>query len=123
MKTFFREHTERTYAIALAAVALMRFVNLGFLDLQAWDEALYAVRAETIAQFGAILDQTPFSIGGLYSSLHPPLYVWLTSVSFLLFGVTEFAARFFSAIFGGNMEKINALIAACVGIVAVLAFN
>ena len=100
-KTFFHEHTERTYAIALAAVALMRFVNLGFLDLQAWDEALYAVRAETIAQFGAILDQTPFSIGGLYSSLHPPLYVWLTSVSFLLFGVTEFAARFFSAIFGG----------------------
>jgi 4-amino-4-deoxy-L-arabinose transferase-like glycosyltransferase len=27
--------------------------------------------------------------------------VWLTSVSFLVFGVTEFAARFFSAVFGG----------------------
>jgi flagellar biosynthesis protein FliQ len=92
---------ERVFLAALLMVGLLRFVNLGFLDLQAWDEALYAVRAEGILLFGGILDQTPFSIGGLYSSLHPPLYVWLTSVSFLMFGVTEFAARFFSAFLGG----------------------
>ncbi len=89
------------YVLALYAVALGRFLNLGFLDLQAWDEALYAVRSVGILQFGGILDQTTFSIGGLYSSLHPPLCVWLTSVSFLVFGVTEFAVRFFSAVFGG----------------------
>lgn len=92
---------ERIYVLALFAVASARFLNLGFLDLQAWDEALYAVRSVGILQFGGILDQTTFSIGGLYSSLHPPLYVWLTSVSFLVFGVTEFAVRFFSAVFGG----------------------
>ena len=92
---------KRVYALALFGVALSRFLNLGFLDLQAWDEALYAVRSVGILQFGGIFDQTSFSIGGLYSSLHPPLYVWLTSVSFLVFGVTEFAARFFSAVFGG----------------------
>ena len=92
---------ERIYAVALLAVASARLLNLGFLDLQAWDEALYAVRSVGILQFGGILDQTPFSVGGLYSSLHPPLYVWLTSVSFLIFGVTEFAVRFFSAVFGG----------------------
>ncbi len=92
---------ERIYAAVLFAVASARLLNLGFLDLQAWDEALYAVRSVGILQFGGILDQTSFSIGGLYSSLHPPLYVWLTSVSFLIFGVTEFAVRFFSAVFGG----------------------
>jgi len=92
---------ERIFLTVLGAVGLLRFINLGFLDLQAWDEALYAVRAEGILVFGGILDQTPFSIGGLYSSLHPPLYVWLTSISFFVFGVTEFAARFFSALLGG----------------------
>jgi hypothetical protein len=92
---------ERVFLAVLFAVGLLRFINLGFHDLQAWDEALYAVRAEGILVFGGILDQTPFSIGGLYSSLHPPLYVWLTSISFLMFGVTEFAARFFSAFLGG----------------------
>ena len=92
---------DRVFLTVLFAVGLLRFINLGFYDLQAWDEALYAVRAEGILVFGGILDQTPFSIGGLYSSLHPPLYVWLTSISFLVFGVTEFAVRFFSAFLGG----------------------
>jgi 4-amino-4-deoxy-L-arabinose transferase-like glycosyltransferase len=91
---------ERIQLALLLIVGLMRFVNLGFLDLQAWDEALYAVRAEGILLFGGFLDQTPFSIGGLYSSLHPPLYVWLTSLSFAILGVTEFAARSASALFG-----------------------
>jgi 4-amino-4-deoxy-L-arabinose transferase-like glycosyltransferase len=89
------------YLTAILLVAALRFLNLGFLDLQAWDEALYAVRSVGIIQFGGIIDQTSYSIGGLYSSLHPPLYVWLTSFSLLVFGVTEFAVRFFSAIFGG----------------------
>jgi len=92
---------ERLAIGILTAVALMRFLNLGFLDLQAWDEALYAVRAEGILRFGGWLDQTPFAIDGLYSSLHPPLYIWLTTVSFTFLGVTEFAARFFSAVLGG----------------------
>jgi 4-amino-4-deoxy-L-arabinose transferase-like glycosyltransferase len=98
---FVDRNEERLYAIALVAVASARFLNLGFLDLQAWDEALYAIRSVGILQFGGIFDQTSFSVGGLYSALHPPLYVWLSSVSFLIFGVTEFAIRFFSALFGG----------------------
>lgn len=95
------ETKERLYLSLIAVVGLLRFVNLGFLDLQAWDEALYAVRAEGILRFGNWIDQTPFAIDGLYSALHPPFYVWLTAVSFTLFGVTEFAARFFSAVAAG----------------------
>lgn len=92
---------ERVYIAVLSCIGLMRFVNLGFLDLQAWDEALYAVRAEGIVRYGGFFDQSPFSIGGLYSALHPPLYVWLTSASFLVLGATELAARLTSAVFGG----------------------
>lgn len=95
-----QRNTERIYLAILLGVGLLRLINLGFLDLQAWDEALYAVRAEGILHFGGFIDQTSFSIGGLYSSLHPPLYVWLTSLSFVIFGVTEFAARLTSAVFG-----------------------
>lgn len=92
------ESEERLYLSVIAIVGLLRFVNLGFLDLQAWDEALYAVRAEGILRFGNWFDQSSFAIDGFYSALHPPFYVWLTAVSFGLFGVTEFAARFFSAV-------------------------
>lgn len=94
------ETKEKLYLIALGLVGLLRFVNLGFKDLQAWDEAVYAVRAEGILRFGGWLDQTAFSIDGLYSSFHPPLYIWLTAGLFHLAGVSEFTARFFSAVFG-----------------------
>ncbi len=95
------ETKEQIYLSVTAIVALLRFVNLGFLDLQAWDEALYAVRAEGILRFGHWIDQSSFAIDGLYSALHPPLYVWLTAVSFEFFGITEFAARCFSAVAAG----------------------
>ncbi|MGH2569049.1 MAG: ArnT family glycosyltransferase, partial [Bacteroidota bacterium] len=92
---------ERFYLSVLTLASLLRFINLGFKDLQAWDEALYAVRAEGIVRYSGWMDQTPFAIDGLYSSLHPPLYVWLTTIAFYLLGVNEFAARFFSALLGG----------------------
>ncbi|MFQ5797798.1 MAG: ArnT family glycosyltransferase [Bacteroidota bacterium] len=81
-------------------VALLRFVNLGYLDLQPYDESTYAIRAQTVLKFGDWLDQTPHGIDGAYSSSHPPLYVWLTALAYKVFGVNEFSARFFSAVFG-----------------------
>jgi len=86
-------------------------MNLGNFDLQAWDEALYAVRAKSIYFFHCFLDQSAYSIGGLYSSTHPPLYVWLTTLAFYLFGISEFSARFFSAFFGLGSLFIIYLIA------------
>ena len=88
-------------AALLFGAALFRFINLGFLDLQAWDEALYAVRAQAILRAGLWLDQTSHAIDGLYSSLHPPFYVWATAIAYQLFGESEFAARFFATLSGG----------------------
>jgi asparagine N-glycosylation enzyme membrane subunit Stt3 len=87
--------------MVLFGAAVIRFVNLGFTDLQAWDEALYAVRAQVVFHSGLWLDQTRLAIDGLYSSLHPPLYVWGTALAFQVFGISEMSARFVSALSGG----------------------
>ena len=97
--------------ILLLILFSIRFINLGNFDLQAWDEALYAVRAKSIYFFNCFLDQSAYSIDGLYSSTHPPLYVWLTTLAFYLFGISEFSARFFSAFFGLGSLLIIYLIA------------
>ncbi|MFH0989799.1 MAG: glycosyltransferase family 39 protein [bacterium] len=98
---YLKQNKNFLYGGVIAAIGLLRFINLGFLDLQAWDEALYTVRAQGILHYGTWLDQTSTSIGGLYSALHPPFYVWLTTVSLFLFGENEFAARFVSALCSG----------------------
>lgn len=86
--------------IALILLGLLRLINLGYLDMQAWDEGLYAVRTMGVVKYGAWLDQSSVSIWGLYSAFHPPLYVWLSALSVELFGNTEFAHRFISVLFG-----------------------
>ncbi len=91
---------ERVYLALITVAGLLRFLHLGFKDLQAWDEALYAVRSEGILRFGHLIDQSSYAIDGLYSALHPPLYVWLTAISFQMFGISEFSTRLFSAVFG-----------------------
>ncbi|HEY4612364.1 MAG TPA: glycosyltransferase family 39 protein, partial [Bacteroidota bacterium] len=119
---------ERVFLAAIALAGLLRFVNLGFLDLQAWDESLYAIRAEGILRFGGWIDQTPFAIDGLYSSLHPPVYVWLTAIAMKIFGNSEFSIRFFSALLGALtlfvIYRIGKKIAnAEVGLLAALLFG
>ncbi len=77
-----------------------RFYNLGFKEIQMWDESLYGVRAKSIYYFNDWLDQTEHAVGELYSSSHPPLLIWLMALLYKLFGVSEFTTRFFSALFG-----------------------
>lgn len=90
----------KRFLLLLSLLGLTRFINLGFEDLQAWDEALYAMRAVGIERFGGWIDQTAFAVDGLYSSLHPPLYVWLTAIVLESFGTSEFTLRFVSALAG-----------------------
>jgi uncharacterized protein (TIGR03663 family) len=85
-------------SILLLACGL-RFVSLGFGEIQEWDEALYAVRAKSVVQFGDWADQTDHAVGGLYSASHPPLFVWLTAVTYEIFGISSLTTRLWSAIF------------------------
>lgn len=83
-------------------VAVFRFVNLGFLDLQAWDEGLYALRSKSIVQFGEWLDQTPHVPGGLATSCYPPLTFWMTASFYKILGASEWTTRLTSALFGAG---------------------
>jgi len=95
----------------LLLVCGLRFVNLGFGEIQEWDEALYAVRAKSIVYFGDWLDQTNHAVGGLYSASHPPLFIWLTAITYKVFGINNCTTRLWSAIFGSGLILLVYLIA------------
>ncbi|MBN2364502.1 glycosyltransferase family 39 protein [candidate division WOR-3 bacterium] len=84
----------------VVSVSLSRFFWLGDMEVQPWDEAMYASRAKSVVMHGSWLDQTEHSVNGLYSSSHPPLYIWLSALVMKFSGFTPFAARFWSAVAG-----------------------
>lgn len=86
--------------IIILILSVSRFYDLGVMEVRGWDEALYAMRARSILQFGDWLDQSAHSIGGLYSAAHPPLYIWLTALTMKFLGDSGLAIRLWSAIFG-----------------------
>jgi 4-amino-4-deoxy-L-arabinose transferase-like glycosyltransferase len=85
-----------TIVILLSVILL---IKLGSNEVQPWDEGLYAIRAQSILHFSdALLDQSDYSLGGLYSGTYPPLSVWAIAASMSLFGENEFSIRLFSAL-------------------------
>lgn len=73
------------------------FYNLGEYSLVDFDEAWFAEVARNILTSG-----NPFvlTFNGLPFNEHPPFGFWLMDIAFLLSGVNEFSARFFSAALG-----------------------
>lgn len=84
--------------LLLVVTAGLQFFRLGMGDILQWDESLYAIRSEACLKFGAWFDQTAYSAGGLYSSTHPPLGVWMIAAGKYLFGDTTYALRFSAAL-------------------------
>ena len=72
-------------------------VNLGGGSLASWDEAIYASVAKEMMRSGHWFKLT--LEGGPWAD-KPPLCIWATVIFYKLFGVNEFAARFFSALSG-----------------------
>src|ERR1700722_7762773 len=66
-------------------------------DEVAWGYNAYAVGIDGKDEFGHFLPYTSFISFGDYK---PPVYAYLTVVPVWLFGLTEFAVRFPSALFG-----------------------
>lgn len=88
------------FTVFFIGLTIVNFITLDKNPLQPWDEGIYAVRVQYLLDSGNWIDQTEGSIGGLYSSSHPPLYIWLTAVSTKVFGLNEFGLRFWSLLFG-----------------------
>ena len=73
------------------------FYKLGAAYLDDWDEAWYGEMAKQIIKTGEFI---VLRWNGEYLFDKPPLYIWITTLFALLFGLTEFSIRLTSAISG-----------------------
>ncbi|MDX2130289.1 MAG: glycosyltransferase family 39 protein [Chloroherpetonaceae bacterium] len=71
--------------------------SLSLQEIQPFDEGYYALRAAAIAanptNLSLWISQEAFSIKGFYSASHPPLMIWMMTISVLILGESEFALR------------------------------
>jgi 4-amino-4-deoxy-L-arabinose transferase-like glycosyltransferase len=89
-----RSFASTALATLLATVVLLTL--LGHARLTDWDEGIYAGISRAMLSTGWLV---PHWNGQPWLE-KPPLELWLTSLNFRIFGVTEFAARLTSALSG-----------------------
>jgi len=91
-----RDHHRHQLWIVVVAATIM-LIGLGSTRLWDEDEAYFAGAA---AEMHAQGDWVVPSFNGRLFAHKPPWMYWMMMIGFRLFGTTEFAARFFSAVFG-----------------------
>ncbi|MCE5287413.1 MAG: glycosyltransferase family 39 protein [Pelosinus sp.] len=84
------------WAVTIITVFVI-FFNLGAVPLLDPDEPVYAETPKEMYQFNDFVSPR---IYGEYWYDKPPMYYWLVAASYKLFGVSEFSARFPSALLG-----------------------
>lgn len=95
----FSTHTDALCILAILAFSTIFFINLGSGPLWAADEQTYSQWAYHMVKSGDYL--TPYAFGGLAVWIgKPPLYMWLMSLAYQVFGVSNFVTRLWSPIFG-----------------------
>ena len=93
------EHVDALCIFAILAFSTLFFVNLGSGSLWVADEQTYSQWAFYMVKTGDYM--TPWAFGDLLMWIgKPPLFMWLMSLAYQVFGVNNFAARFWSAVFG-----------------------
>lgn len=93
-----RQHTVVACVMALTCLFALRLTSV---EIQPWDEGLYAVRAQSIVIYGTWFDQTDHAIGGLYSSTPPPMVPWALAVAMHVFGPSVAAIRIVGVLCSG----------------------
>ncbi|MGB3112123.1 MAG: glycosyltransferase family 39 protein, partial [Candidatus Omnitrophota bacterium] len=83
--------------ILFVIAAILLLWNLGTGSLLSWDEGLYGGVSREILKTGNWID---LSWADKPWSDKPPLYMWVTALFYMLFGVSEFSVRLFSALCG-----------------------
>ncbi|MGA2680434.1 MAG: PQQ-binding-like beta-propeller repeat protein [Candidatus Bathyarchaeia archaeon] len=92
-------HADAIFILAILAFSAIFFVNLGSGVLQIADEQTYSQWAYHMVKTGDYL--TPWADGAISFVIgKPPLLMWLMSISYQVFGVTNFASRIWTAGFG-----------------------
>lgn len=87
----------RPQLVLAAIAALVFFVNLGSTHLWDVDEAIFSQAAKEMHARGDAV--VPYFNGQVFPD-KPAMMYWLMIAAFEMFGPTEFAARFWSAVFG-----------------------
>ena len=96
---WFSTHADAICVLAILVFSTIFFVNLGSGNLWVADEQTYSQWAFYMVKTGDYL--TPRAFGGLALWVgKPPLFMWLMSLAYQVFGVNNFAARFWSPVFG-----------------------
>ena len=96
---WFSAHADVLCVLGILAFSIIFFINLGSGVLWAADEQTYSQWAFHMVKNGDYL--TPWAFGILNFWIgKPPLNMWLMSLAYQVFGVNNFASRFFSAVFG-----------------------
>ncbi|MCB2191081.1 MAG: glycosyltransferase family 39 protein [Deltaproteobacteria bacterium] len=114
MSTWLQNHVwqRRLYILILLAVCAALFFSLGGMrDLWETDEARYAELGREMLDSGSLSHWIIPRLNYVIYLEKPPLYYWLTALSFAVFGVGEAAARFIPALFG----TLSVLIAFALG--------
>ncbi len=98
-QSWFKTHTDAVAILSILAFSAVFFVFLGNGTLWASDEQTYSQWAFHMNQSGDYW--SPWGYGDLnFWIAKPPLYMWLMSLSYQVFGFSNFSTRLISPIFG-----------------------
>jgi outer membrane protein assembly factor BamB len=92
-------HTDALCIGVIAGFTLVLYLNLDSGVLWAADEQTYSQMAYYMTKTGDYLNPHGFGVLAIWAG-KPPLLMWLMALSYQLFGVTGFAARFVIPLFG-----------------------
>ena len=92
---------EKEQIFSLFILAFLVFYTKLWQGPLAGDEACYALLSRRILKTGDwIVLHHPYFVEWKNFYEHPPLYMWITALNFKLFGISDFAAKLFSATTG-----------------------
>ncbi len=92
---------QHTVLATVLIIVVAYFTKLGSVEVQPWDEGLYAVRGEGIVLYGNVWDQTEHALGGLYSSIPAPMVSWHVAIGTYVFGRTAVGVRLITILDAG----------------------
>jgi outer membrane protein assembly factor BamB len=98
-QSWFSMHTNALCVLVIVAFLAVFFVSLGGAPLWSADEKTYSQMAYHMLKSGDYLLPWSFGEPAIWAG-KPPLLMWLMSLSYQVFGVTNFATRFWNPIFG-----------------------
>jgi outer membrane protein assembly factor BamB len=97
--SWFSKHADALCIMAILLFSTVFFIDLGGGALWNADEQTYSQWAYHMTKTGDYM--TPWAFGGSAMWISkPPLIMWLMSLSYQIFGVNNFATRFWSPVFG-----------------------